>query len=414
MMKLHFFLAPFLCGVLTLGCTNKTSRQADKPESEAAAVTLPPVETKDKVSDLNPAFQGQTRIAGSRTTAAFQHSIITDKLEKPWAVKALPDGRLLVTEKYGVMRIVSDNGEVSEKIEGFPKVNSNGQGGLLDVVLDSDFSNNRMLYWTYSEKKPSGNATAVAKGELSADEKRVTNVTTIYRAIPYYDGTLHYGSRIVFDADGNLFVSTGERSDLETRPQAQDLDSALGKIVHITKDGKPVNSNPFLNNAAALPEIFSYGHRNPQGLAIHPTTGKLWQTEMGPKGGDELNLITSGKNYGWPVITYGVEYSGKIIGNSISQNEGMEQPIYYWDPVISPSGITFYHNGTISEWENNLFIACLSSTHIARIIMDNDKVVGEERLLAGEKQRFRDITQGKNGALYAVTDSGRLYKIEKK
>ena len=225
---------------------------------------------------------------------------------------------------------------------------------------------------------------------------------------------MHYGGRILFDKTGNLVISTGERSDKVTRPQAQDLKSALGKIIRITKDGQPASGNPFLNNSSARPELYSYGHRNVQGLAFHPVTGDLWETEFGPRGGDELNRIEAGKNYGWPTITYGIEYGGEKIGDAIQQKEGMEQPVYYWDPVISPSGITFYSSDSIPEWKNNLFIGGLSSTHIARLVIENNKVVGEERLLSEEGERFRDITQGKDGALYAITEGGRLYRISKK
>ncbi|MNL15610.1 Soluble aldose sugar dehydrogenase YliI precursor [compost metagenome] len=211
-----------------------------------------------------------------------------------------------------------------------------------------------------------------------------------------------------------MIITTGERSDLATRPQAQDLKSGLGKIIRITTDGAPASGNPFTGQADARPEIYSYGHRNPQGLAIHPETEDLWETEFGPRGGDELNRIEAGKNYGWPTITYGLEYSGEKVGDAIQQKEGLEQPVYYWDPVLSPSGITFYTGDRIPEWKNNLFIGGLSSTHIARLVIKDNKVVGEERLLAKEGQRFRDITQGKDGALYAITDLGRLYKIDKK
>lgn len=408
-------LIAILCCSFIISCGNKTSTKSEVSTTTTTVETqLPPVETKSKVTDLEPAFAGQTRIAGIKTETEYSFTILTDKLSKPWGVKSLPDGRLLVTEKEGVMRIVSLDGKLSDEITGFPKVNDSGQGGLLDVCLDPDFATNRMIYWTYAEETSKGNLTAVGKGKLASNEKSVENVSTIYRAFPAYDGTLHYGSRLVFDADGNIFVSTGERSDLETRPQAQWLNSAFGKIVRITKDGKPVANNPFLKNSKAFPELYSYGHRNVQGLAIHPQTGDLWESEMGPKGGDEINLISAGKDYGWPTITYGVEYSGKEIGASISQKEGMEQPIYYWDPVVSPSGITFYSNGNIPEWENNLFISCMSGTHIARLAIENNKVVGEERLLEDENQRFRDITQGNDGALFAVTDAGRLYRISKK
>lgn len=218
----------------------------------------------------------------------------------------------------------------------------------------------------------------------------------------------------MFDRTGNLIVSTGERSVLETRPLAQSYTSSLGKVVRITKDGQPAADNPRFTQTGALPELFTVGHRNPQGLALHPGTGDIWLSEHGPRGGDEINHLKGGLNYGWPTITYGIEYSGEVIGDAIQQKEGLEQPVYYWDPVVSPSGMTFYTGNRVPEWENNLFIGSLSASHIIRLAISNNKVIGEERLLASENQRFRDITQGADGALYAVTDQGRLYKIDKK
>jgi aldose sugar dehydrogenase len=270
-----------------------------------------------------------------------------------------------------------------------------------------------MVYWSFSEKSASGNLTAIAKGTLSSDEKRIENVTVIYRANPAHPSTGHYGGRILVDKTGNLLITTGERSSLETRPQAQFLTSANGKVIRITKDGKPAPGNPFLNNSEARPEIYSYGHRNVQNLAFHPITGDIWTAEFGPRGGDELNLIKAGKNYGWPIITYGIEYSGAKIGEAIQQKEGMEQPVYYWDPSISPSGMSFYSSNTIPEWKNNLFLGSLSGMHVLRLVIKNNKVVGEERLLADEKQRFRSVIEGKDGALYAITDEGRLYRLGK-
>ena len=377
--------------------------------------TYEPVETKEPNTKTNkPAFEGQTRIAGVKTSTPYESKMLTDALKKPWGIASLPDGRFIITEKEGTMRIATSTGSVTEPITGLPAVNASGQGGLLGVTVDPAFSENRMLYWVFSEKTTEGNLTAAAKGKLSTDEKRIENATVIYRAMPAYNSNLHYGGRILFDKSGNLFVSTGERSDKITRPQAQELNSALGKIVHITKDGKPAEGNPFLNNANAKPEIYSYGHRNVQGLAFHPETGDLWEAEFGPRGGDEINRIQPGKNYGWPVITYGIEYSGERVPGAITQKEGMEQPVYYWDPVISPSGISFYSGDKIPEWKNNLFVAGLNSTHIARLVIKNNKVVGEERLLGDEKQRFRAVIQGKDDALYAITDEGRLYRIGKK
>jgi len=392
--------------------TNSTSDSTNRAATDSAR--LPPVETKAPNTTYKPAFAGQTRIAGVATAAPYSTTVVTSDLKKPWGVTPLPDGRLLVTEKEGTMRIVTPAGVVSAPITGLPPVNPSGQGGLLDVLVDPNFASNRMLYWTFADKTPDGNLTAVGKGKLAEDEKTVEGATVIYRALPAYKGNLHYGSRILMDKEGNLVVSTGERSDLVTRPQAQDLGSALGKIVRITTDGKPAAGNPFASVAGARPELYSYGHRNVQGLAFHPQTGALWEAEFGPRGGDEVNLIAPGKNYGWPTITYGIEYSGELIGDAITQKEGLEQPVYYWDPVVSPSGITFYSGDKMPEWKNNLFLAGLNSTHIVRLVLDNNKVVGEERLLASENQRFRDVTEAPDGALYAVTDEGRLYRIAAK
>ncbi|MFV0605596.1 MAG: PQQ-dependent sugar dehydrogenase [Niabella sp.] len=376
---------------------------------------LPSVETKAPNSpQYKAAYMGQTRIGGIKTKTLLEVSILTDKLVRPWAVVSMPDGRFLITEKRGTFRIATNMGKITEPINGALPVDDAGQGGLLDVALDPDFKNNRMIYWAFSEPVDGGNHTAVAKGRLANDERTIENAKVIYRAIPTFKGRLHYGSRLAFDENGYLYVSTGERSDLATRPKAQELSAALGKILRITKDGSPAPGNPFINTSGALPEIWSYGHRTPQGLVFHPVTGELWESEMGPRGGDEINLIKAGKNYGWPIITYGIEYSGKTIGDGITQKQGMEQPVYYWDPVQSPSGITFYSKGLITEWDNNLFVGGLSSKHIARLMINNNKIVGEERLLEDQNQRFRDVEQGKDGALYAVTDEGRLYRISSK
>jgi glucose/arabinose dehydrogenase len=271
-----------------------------------------------------------------------------------------------------------------------------------------------MVYWTFSEARPDGNLTAVGKGKLSADEKTIEGAQVIYRATPAHKSTLHYGGRILFDKAGNLFVSTGERSDLETRPLAQSKAAALGKVLRIDKNGQPAAGNPFAGQIGVRAEIYSYGHRNVQGLTINPQTGDLWESEFGPRGGDEINLIKPGNNYGWPAITYGIEYSGEKVGPGKTQQNGMQQPVYYWDPVVSPSGITFYNGNNMPEWKDNLFVSGLSGSHIARLVMKNNKVVGEERLLADKSERFRDITVGKDGALYTVTDGGKLYRIAKK
>lgn len=373
-----------------------------------------PVESNTPNTTYKPAFTGQTRVNGIKTTTSYESTVLTTTLTNPWGVKSLPDGRLLITEKGGTLRIVTISGTMSSPISGIPAVNASGQGGLLGLCLDPEFTSNRLIYWVFSEAVTGGNITAVVKGRLSNDEKTVEGATVIYRTTPANPSNLHYGGRILFDKTGNLVVSTGERSVLETRPLAQSVSASLGKIVKITKNGQPVTGNPTFSQSGALPELFTIGHRNPQGLALHPVTGEIWSSEHGPRGGDEINRLKAGANYGWPVITYGIEYSGQVIGGGIQQQEGMEQPVYYWDPVVSPSGMTFYDGNRVPEWENNLFIGALSGMHIVRLAIKDNRVAGEERLLTQENQRFRDITQGKDGALYAITDQGRLYKIDKK
>ncbi|WP_138992136.1 PQQ-dependent sugar dehydrogenase [Larkinella sp. C7] len=382
--------------------------------AQTASSAQAPVETKEPNSAYKSAFAGQTRVAGIKSATPYEGKVLTEELKSPWGITSLPDGRLLITEKKGTLRIATADGKLSEPITGLPKVNSAGQGGLLGIRVDPAFAKNRMIYWVFAEPLEEGNLTAVGKGKLSADEKTVEGATVIYRATPAYKGNLHYGGRILIDKAGNLVISTGERSDLVTRPQAQSVNSGLGKVIRITKDGKPAAGNPFAKQADARPELYSYGHRNVQGLAFHPVTGDLWEAEFGPRGGDEINRIEPGKNYGWPTITYGIEYSGKQVGEAIQQKDGLQQPVYYWDPSVSPSGMTFYSSDRIPEWKNNLFVGSLSGMHIVRLKIEKNKVVGEERLLSGESQRFRDVTQGQDGALYAITDQGRLYRIDKK
>lgn len=400
--------------ILLLACNSNEPRVASHENTVAVADTSKPVETREPNSNYKPAFAGQTRIAGVKTKAAYEGKVISTGLRRPWGITPMPDGRFLITEKEGTMRIATATGTLSEPITGIPAVNSRGQGGLLGLTLDPAFAKNRMVYWVFSENVQGGNLTAVAKGKLSADEKKIENATVIYRATPAHNSNLHFGGRILFDKKGNLVVSTGERSDLETRPLAQSLNASLGKVLRITTDGKPAEGNPFAGDKNARPEIYSYGHRNVQGLAWHPQTGDLWECEFGPRGGDEINLIRPGKNYGWPTITYGIEYSGEKVGPGNTQKAGLEQPVYYWDPVVSPSGMVFYNRNAIPEWKNNLFVCAMNLPHLVRLVIVNNKVTGEERLFESENQRFRDITVGNDGYLYAVTDAGRLYRIGKK
>ncbi len=415
MYKLICLAICFAVTAMACNDSNPAATESSNTGSANAGDTLgSPVETEKPNADYKPAFAGQTRIGGVTTKTPYEAVVLTSDLKNPWGITVMPDGRFLITQKGGTMRIVTADGKAGNPITGIPEVNSRGQGGLLGLTLDPSFSSNRMVYWVFSENTKDGNLTSVAKGKLSTDEQRIENATVIYRATPAHNSNLHYGGRILFDKTGNLVVSTGERSDIETRPQAQSLNSGLGKIIRITTNGQPAGGNPFAGQHNARPEIYSYGHRNVQGLAWHPETGDLWENEFGPRGGDEVNLIRAGKNYGWPTITYGIEYAGGKVGEGKTQQDGLEQPVYYWDPVVSPSGMTFYSGDSMTEWKNNLFIAALNKPHIVRLVIKDNKITGEERLLEKESQRFRDITMGKDGALYAVTDAGRMYRIGKK
>ena len=404
--------AIILMFVHSTGCANNNNTS---PVANANIDTtgLPPVETKSPNSNYKPAFAGQTRIGAVKTTTPYKVEKIANKLGAPFAIVAMPDGRLMITIKSSYMEVHDANGKLVKKITGLPDVVYAGQGGLLDVAFDPNFASNKMMYWSYSEKYQGDKITTVAKGKLNEVAGKVENVTVILRAAPSTGTTLQFGSRLVFDKDGNLFVSVGEKFDSESRVQAQQLSSLLGKILKITTDGRPAAGNPFINKQGTRPEIFSYGHRNPDGLDINPATGELWESEFGPRGGDEINIIRAGKNYGWPVITYGREYSGDEVGQGIQQKAGMEQPVYYWDPVISPCGICFYKGNAIPEWQNNLFVSSLSGQHLDRLVIKNNKVVGEERLLADKNNRIRDVTY-LNNMLFAITDDGDIYRISKK
>jgi glucose/arabinose dehydrogenase len=400
-------LAGSVC-FLVISCKTGPQKETIKDTS-----TTGPVENRPSKSGYKHAFEGQTRINRVKTTTAYKVERIAEKIGNPWAVISMPDGRLLISDRSGYISLYTGDGKLIRKITTLPAVEFKGQGGLLDLALDPEFAKNKTIYWSFSQKSGQGNLTAVAKGVLSSDESKIENPVVIFQATPELNSELHFGSRLLFDKDGNLFVSAGERSILDGRKQAQWLNSGLGKIFKITKDGKPAAGNPFIGKADAKPEIYSYGHRNPQSLDIHPVTGELWEAEFGPQGGDELNRIQPGKNYGWPTITYGLEYDDRKVGDGIQQKEGMEQPVYYWEPVLSPSGMIFYTGDAIPEWKNNLFIGGLSSTHIARLVIENNKVVGEERLIEDQHERIRDITQF-NGVLYAVSDGGILFRISKK
>lgn len=386
------------------------SGEPSDSETEPEPDLYPPVEQASPEIGYDPAFDGQTRAPGLVTETPYEFHVLLDGLQSPWGIAALPDGRLAVTEKGGSLRLVTTNGEVSEGITGFPALDTRSQGGLLDLAPSPDFAQTRLIYFTFSELSDAGSATAVGRARLSDDETTLEDFETLFTAEPYYDNGMHFGSRLIFDASGHMFVSTGERSDVAARANAQRVDNGHGKIFYLNTNGEPVDGSPWLEVDDAWPEIYTYGHRNVQGLDIHPETGELWASEMGPRGGDELNLIRPGLNYGWPVVSYGIEYSGGPIGEGLPSAEGMEEPVYYWDPVLAPSGMTFYASDAILEWKNNLFITGLRGQHIARIVLRENRVFGEERLLESEGERFRDIEE-LDGSLYAVTDSGKLYRI---
>jgi glucose/arabinose dehydrogenase len=333
-------------------------------------------------------------------------------LQHPWGLAFLPDGRMLVTERPGRMRIVEKNGRLGAPLQGLPRVDVGGQGGLLDVALDPQFADNRLVYWSYSEPGDEGNATAVARARL--DGNRLADVQVVFRQRPRVASSNHFGSRLVFARDGRLFVTLGERQ--VRKMDAQRLDNHLGKIVRIEADGRVPADNPFAHTAGARPEIWSYGHRNVQGAALHPTTGELWTHEHGPQGGDELNVTEAGKNYGWPIVTHGRNYgSGTKIGEG-SERADVVPPVAYWVPTsIAPSGMAFLTSDRYPGWKGNLFIGALRAQALLRLELDGRKVLREERLLTMLDERIRDVRQGPDGWLYVLTDSndGRIIRLER-
>ena len=339
---------------------------------------------------------------------------IADGLEHPWAIAFLPDGSALVTEKPGRLRHVGPDGTLSEPIAGVPEVDARGQGGLLDLTLDPAFAENRRLYLSFAESGERGtNSTAVARGTLSEDNRALSEVEVIFSQQPKLPSTMHYGSRLVFDPAGDLFVTLGERSQEEFRGQAQELNSHLGKIVRIHPDGDVPEDNPFVHTEGALPEIWSYGHRNIQAAALHPETGEIWEIEHGPRGGDELNVAEAGKNYGWPIVSFGVNYSGTPVGSGQPDAPGFEDPLHQWTPVIAPSGMIFYGGEAFPEWQGNVFVGGLASTALVRLELNGREVIHEERILDDAGKRIRDVAEGPDGAIYLVTDedNGEILRI---
>ncbi len=407
-----------LVAAVGTGCGSGESGNSAMHQASAAGTVgqpsdCPPLETRaPNVPSQRPAFAGQTRACGVTSNVAFDVVVLAKGLEHPWAVEPLPDGSLLVTERPGRMRVISARGELGQPIVGVPKVDAQGQGGLLDVALSPGFERDRTIFWSYAEPRRNGNATSVARGVLTADNRRLEQVRVIFRAMPAYDGDKHFGSRLAFGPDGKLFVTLGERSDAAMRPQAQQLGSDMGKILRLNPDGSVPDDNPFVGREGARPEIWSLGHRNVQAAGFD-REGRLWEVEHGTQGGDELNLVEKGKNYGWPVQAYGEEYSGRPISGSATAREGMEQPVYYWDPVIAPSGLQVYSGDAFPDWRGNLFVGSMDGMLLVRLVLKDDRVQGEEHLLTDRSQRVRDVRQGPDGALYVVTDmpQGELWKI---
>ena len=339
---------------------------------------------------------------------ALRVSTVARGLENPWALAFLPDGRMLVTERPGRMRVVARDGTLGAPLANLPVVVAQGQGGLLDVALDREFANNRVIYFTFSEPGDGGAATSVARARLGANA--LEDVRVIFRQLPKVRGGLHFGSRIVQGRDGNLWVGLGERGQ---RDRSQDLGTHLGKVVRIRPEGGAPPDNPFAGRTGVLPEIWSYGHRNIQGAFLHPATGALWTVEHGARGGDEVNRPEAGRNHGWPVITYGRDYSGLSIGEGTAK-AGMEQPVHYWDPSIAPSGMAYYDASAIPGWKGSLLVGSLKFGLLARLQMDGARVVREERLLEGLNERVRDVRVGPDGLVYLLTDSsdGRILRVE--
>lgn len=348
-----------------------------------------------------------TQIVNSQKQA-FRPVVVAAGLEHPWSMAFLPDGRVLVTERPGRLRLIVNGRLQAAPVSGVPKVVARGQGGLLDVVLHPDYADNGWIYLSFAAPSPRGAHTAVARARL--DGNRLVDLKTIFRANNVAGGRVHFGSRLAFGGDGKLYVTVGERGDSD---RAQDLDSHNGTTVRLNDDGTVPGDNPFLNTAGALPETYSYGHRNSQGMARHPVSGEIWLNEHGPQGGDEINIVRAGVNYGWPVITYGRSYAGFSIGEG-SEKPGMAQPILHWTPSIAPSGMAFYTGDKFPAWRGNLFVGSLKFRHLVRLELDGERVVSQERLLEGAFGRVRDVRQGPDGLLYLLTDEneGALIRLE--
>ena len=345
----------------------------------------------------------------STERAALKVEPVAGGLVHPWGLAFLPDGDMLVTERAGRLRIVSPEGEISEPISGLPEIWSRGQGGLLDVVLGPDYADTGRIYFSYSEPGKGGASTAVARAVLDRGERALGELEVIFRQQPKSAGGRHFGSRLVFARDGTLLITIGDRGE---RDRVQNFTINRGQVIRINPDGSIPDDNPFVGIDGRLPEVWSYGHRNPQGAALHPETGQLWLHEHAAQGGDEVNVPEAGKNYGWPVIHYGVDYGGGQFGEG-THKSGMEQPIYYWDPSIAPSGMTFYTHDRMPAWQGDIFLGALKYRMLVRLDVENGEIVHEERMLGDLRQRIRAVDQGPDGNLYLLTDArdGQILRV---
>jgi glucose/arabinose dehydrogenase len=380
--------------------------EGSAPAEGGEAASGQPVETEPaNAPDQEPAFAEQVRAAQPAEPTAVSQEIVAENLPHLWAMEFLPDGRMLVTAKQGAMHVVDENGEAGPELSGVPEVDARGQGGLLDVALASDFEDSNRIFFSYAEPRDGGNGTTLASATLVLDDNgggALEDVEVIFRQEPTYDGELHFGSRIVPAGDGTLYLTVGERSDAPVRTQAQELASGYGKVFRIDYEGNAADGNPFAETEDALAEIWSLGHRNTQSAALDGE-GRLWIVEHGARGGDELNLPEAGLNYGWPDVAYGIEYSGDPIGGGVTADAETEQPVYYWDPVIAPSGMALYEGDAILEWDGAFIIGGLVSTGLVVVHLENDRVVTEERVSL--EARVRDVRVGPDGAVYAVTEN---------
>lgn len=383
-----------------------------KPDIVYGTPTGKPVLTAEpKAANQKPAFPEQTRAQEYRSEYNLQAQLITNRLNSPVGMARLPDGRWLIAEKSGKLVTVTAEGVISASIQGVPAVVNSYQGGLLDVSLDPKFTANRYVYLSFAEDLGDGNnTTTIGRGILSTDQTRLHNWQVIFRQEPAWKTVKNLGSRLAWDSTGLLYITLGETSEPDARVLAQDVSTTIGKIVRIKSDGNIPWNNPLVSRSNTLAEIWSYGHSNPQGAAIHPQTGELWTSEQGLQGGDEINRVQPGRNYGWPVISYGEDLNDKPIGSGITAKVGMEQPVYYFDPAITPSGMTFYQGNLFSGWENNLIIGSLNPGGLVRLILQDNKVIGEERL-ASQLGRIRDVDLDSEGAIWVITDSGQLNRL---